>query len=540
MLVFSRRNGERHRRLAPRSVVAVLVILVLSTSALAFTAVLPSPARAVPIGAAGSGVSDDFAHDTSLNTTLWAINGAVGSDFAAANCPACVVVALDPTFSGGMKIAQIDNNSEIGTIQSIAAFAPPITVNATVEGLVSNGHPFVFGISDANATLGVQITGNLNPDDCSAETGCGNPATCGTSANASIAPDQCFYGIYGRIGSGSGNWKKTPMLDLTPSVGVIYALQISIDSSGYAQIQVSEGGLLLGESNATAVGTGPFYIILGQSEGVPVPGPGPNSALWLSASLAPFSSVTPPASSSSPSSGISPIEWSIILLVVVAVVVAIVLLAYRRRRGLTVCVVDTGTLSPLSGAGVSAEGPELRSGSTGSDGRVVFGGVKSGDYSVKASAAGYAPSPTATIPVKRSAVHTVRLERLAPPPEVRETQPAPAVSARVPPTSSAITAPPPVTSPTPAVETSFAPSPPPASPATEADLEGLGGPRIQEIARTFQLRGATSPETALTAEELGLPRLFVRIMKRRRGRTRVFVEVNGKYYLDENALRQLK
>jgi hypothetical protein len=49
-----------------------------------------------------------------------------------------------------------------------------------------------------------------------------------------------------------------------------------------------------------------------------------------------------------------------------------------------------------------------------------------------------------------------------------------------------------------------------------------------------------SPETALTAQELGLSRIFVRIMKRRRGKTKVFVEVNGKYYLDEQALRAMK
>lgn len=61
-----------------------------------------------------------------------------------------------------------------------------------------------------------------------------------------------------------------------------------------------------------------------------------------------------------------------------------------------------------------------------------------------------------------------------------------------------------------------------------------------EIIRTFQAKGAISPETALTAEELGLSRLFVRIMKRRRGRTRVFVEVNGRYYLDQKALQEMQ
>ena len=531
--------GETRRRPPPRCAAVLLVVLVLSASGLAITALLPPPARAAPLSPESTGVSDDFTHDAALNTTLWQVNGPVGLAFAAANCPSCVVVPIDPTFSGGMKIAQVNNSSEIGTIQSLASFAPPLTVNASVEGIVSDGHPFVFGISDANATAGVQITGNLNPNDCSAESNCGNPATCGTPANASIPPNQCYYGIYGRSGSASGNWKKTPTLDLTPSVGVDYALQISVDSSGNAQFRVSQGGVLLGESNAT-VGTGPFSIILGQSEGAPVPGHGPNAAIWFSASLAPYSSVTPPAPSSSSSSGLSSVEWSIILLVVIALLAALILVAYRRRRGLTVRVVDSGTLSPVSGAGVSAEGPQRLSGSTGGDGKVAFGGVKSGDYSVKASAVGYSPSGPSTIPVRRSAVQTVRLERQAAPSEVRPTPQAPAATPGGTPAPPTMTVSP--ATPEAATPTAGQPAPPPSppSPATEADLEGLGGPRIREIARTFQVRGALSPETALTAEELGLSRMFVRIMKRRRGRTKVFVEVNGRYYLDETALREVK
>jgi hypothetical protein len=70
--------------------------------------------------------------------------------------------------------------------------------------------------------------------------------------------------------------------------------------------------------------------------------------------------------------------------------------------------------------------------------------------------------------------------------------------------------------------------------------EGWSGERIRQIIQTFRSKGALSPESALSADELGLSRIFVRIMKRRRGRTRVFVEVEGKYYLDENALRAIK
>ena len=71
---------------------------------------------------------------------------------------------------------------------------------------------------------------------------------------------------------------------------------------------------------------------------------------------------------------------------------------------------------------------------------------------------------------------------------------------------------------------------------------GRGGgfrSRINEIAQKFRQMGATSPETAKTAEELGLPPRFKDAMNRRLGQTGIFVEVNGRYYLNEARLAQM-
>ena len=68
---------------------------------------------------------------------------------------------------------------------------------------------------------------------------------------------------------------------------------------------------------------------------------------------------------------------------------------------------------------------------------------------------------------------------------------------------------------------------------------GQGG-RLREIIDTFRQKGAVSPEKAMSIEELGLPPRFEEAMKRRLGRLGVFVEVNGKYYLSEERLRQLE
>ena len=513
---------------AGRQVILVAVVLLLALASLG-AAAGASPAVQTSL------FSDNFTHDSVLNSTLWEINGPEGLNFSAENCPSCTVIPLAPSFSSlGMEIAAANASSVIGTIQSIGSLSPPFTVSTAVEGTVSDGHPFVFGVISSDVTSGVQITGNLNPNDCSNETNCGNPATCGTPANASIGPNQCYYGIYARIGTGGSHWTKTPALNLSPSVDVVYTLQISVDSSGLAQFNVSQGGQVIGASSGQ-VGQGPFYIILAQSEGAPVPGPGPNQAYWLSASVVPTAPAPPPSSSSSP-----PYEWILILIVVVVAVIILVILARTRRRELSVTVVDSGTTSPVTGAGVWAEGPKYYSGSTGRDGRVGFGGVKDGDYSVKASATGYRPSVPVVIPVKGTTKYTVRLDRAAPsPPEVGPSPPAAErPSPPLPPVPTE--APQPVTPSSSAAVTQPQAAPAPVAAAAVEGEEGWGGERIRQIIQTFRSKGALSPETALTADELGLSRIFVRIMKRRQGKTKVFIEVGGKYYLDEKALRSMK
>ncbi|MGA7475743.1 MAG: carboxypeptidase-like regulatory domain-containing protein [Thermoplasmata archaeon] len=517
---------------AGRQLALLAVVVLLALTPLG-AALATSPA---PLGTA---LSDDFTHDTSLNPNLWAISGPVALNFSARNCPGCAGILLTPSFSSaGMEITDADANSVVGAIQSVQNFTPPLTATAVVKGLVSHGHPIVFGISSQNATSGVQLTGNLNSTDCSAENNCGNPTTCGTPANSSIEPNQCFYGIYDRAGSNASTWKKSAPLNLTPALQVVYTLTIAVDSSGAAQFTVSAGGQVLGQST-DQVGMGPFYIIIAQSEGTPVPGPGLNSAVWMSATLTPSATLSPPPSSSSSSWG-SLFEWILILIIAVVAVLVVLVAWSRRGRELTVTVLDDGTLSPIPGADVSADGPKSFSGSTGSNGRVAFGGVKAGDYAVKAGAHGYASPPPVTIPVRRAAAHTVRLNSTTPPAPVAAVSPTPFAGPTRPsqePARGLVTPLPPT--PAPVVAPSV-PTPIPPAPPAAGEEEGFGGERIREIIQTFRAKGALSPQTALTAQELGLSRIFVRIMKRRRGKTMVFIEVNGKYYLDEKALRAMK
>jgi len=64
--------------------------------------------------------------------------------------------------------------------------------------------------------------------------------------------------------------------------------------------------------------------------------------------------------------------------------------------------------------------------------------------------------------------------------------------------------------------------------------------RIMEIAEIFKEKGAVSPETAMSLEELGLPPQFSVMMQRGIGQSGVFLENNAKYYLSEKQLEQIK
>jgi hypothetical protein len=66
------------------------------------------------------------------------------------------------------------------------------------------------------------------------------------------------------------------------------------------------------------------------------------------------------------------------------------------------------------------------------------------------------------------------------------------------------------------------------------------GERLREIIDKFRQQRATSPERAMTVQELSLPPRFEEAMRRRLGQLGIFVEVNGKYYLNEERLRQIQ
>jgi ABC-type multidrug transport system ATPase subunit len=71
------------------------------------------------------------------------------------------------------------------------------------------------------------------------------------------------------------------------------------------------------------------------------------------------------------------------------------------------------------------------------------------------------------------------------------------------------------------------------------DVRGAFPERMMAIVEVFLTNGAVSSETAKTPEELGLPPQF-RAMQGRLGRTGLFLEHDGRYYLSEKRLKQMQ
>jgi len=69
---------------------------------------------------------------------------------------------------------------------------------------------------------------------------------------------------------------------------------------------------------------------------------------------------------------------------------------------------------------------------------------------------------------------------------------------------------------------------------------GMGHGQMMEIVETFTKNGATSPETAMTLEELGLPPMFGMMLQGPMGQMGIFVEHNGRYYLSEERIKQMR
>ena len=144
----------------------------------------------------------------------------------------------------------------------VATFAPPFTVTTTVTSGEAHGNAYELFLESADLAQWLEVPGNLNPGNGS------------------------YFGVWVNY-ENSG----LPFLSLgynlysDPSTNSEYTIQMFVENSGVAAVTLfSSNGIVLGVQSNLDVGTGPFYLILGQREGGPNV-PGPNVATWENVSL---------------------------------------------------------------------------------------------------------------------------------------------------------------------------------------------------------------------------------------------------------------
>jgi uncharacterized protein YjbI with pentapeptide repeats len=226
-----------------------------------------------PAATSCTSFSDDFQTDSSLSshwTTNTPLLAAVTSDLHAHK------VTPQLTFtSSGMEMQGVVAPNQFTGIQSSKTCSAPFSFQTNVEGLVSHGNTFVVYLVSPNQSRAFSLEGNLNPNN------------------------RPYYGvwIHNRLGASEGHGRD---IDASPGVDSVYDIDMSISAQGVGTITLSGAGV---RNSVTAsvgkVGTGPFYVVLGEREGVPTTR-GPNDSVWLNSTVSSTSTVSAALSASSP------------------------------------------------------------------------------------------------------------------------------------------------------------------------------------------------------------------------------------------------
>jgi len=209
-------------------------------------------------------LADDFTTDTRLNTNLWTTASSVLSGLASKFNSALLTPILN--FDGaGMGFSGVNWSNEIAGVQTRGTIEPPFTLNTTVSAAQAHGNAYEVFLLSADLAQWLNVAGNLNPGNGS------------------------FFGVWVNYDkSGLGFLSLGNNLYSDPSTNSLYTIQIFVQSSGIATVALfSSTGAALGVQSGLNVGTGPFYLVLGQREGGPRV-PGANVATWKNASLTPL------------------------------------------------------------------------------------------------------------------------------------------------------------------------------------------------------------------------------------------------------------
>ena len=223
-------------------------------------------------------LADNFTLDSSLNANIWTTSSSLLSTIANTFSSSLVSLNLDFLGSDGMQMSGVNGYYQFGGIQTQQSFTPPFSVQVNVTGTQAVGNSFVVYLSNQDFSQFLTLSGNLS----SSNTG--------------------YYGIWVddpaifATGQQLGVQLQPPAL---AALDTDYTIDISVNAQGAATVSVQDtNGTVFGTYCGLQIGgNGPFYLVLGQREGLPSLPAGPNVADWSYAAVTTGSSVTLPSCS---------------------------------------------------------------------------------------------------------------------------------------------------------------------------------------------------------------------------------------------------
>jgi hypothetical protein len=209
-------------------------------------------------------VNSAMAQHLSDNFTLWSASSAFLDNLAAAtSSPSGTFVAPQTTFTGttGLQMSGLTQDYTMTGLQSLMTFSAPLTVTTEVTPIQGTANPFAIYLVSTDLTQYLTLHANVDP-------------------------------VY------EGFWVNAPNVNqlynlgeqfspnFVPQMNTLYRVAIQVNSSGVGTVKVYSGKTLLGTLKNLEVGTGPFYLVVGQRIGLPEQ-TGPQVADWSSVTVAP-------------------------------------------------------------------------------------------------------------------------------------------------------------------------------------------------------------------------------------------------------------
>jgi hypothetical protein len=180
------------------------------------------------------------------NFTLWTASSSFLNNLAGAtSSPPGTFVAPQTTFTGltGLQMSGVTEDYTLTGIQSLSTFTAPFTVITQVMPVQGTANPFAIYLVSADLTQYLTLHANVNP-------------------------------VY------EGFWADAPNVDylynlgkqfphnFVPQMNTEYKVVMKVGATGLAIVRVYAAGKLLGTLHGLQVGTGPFYLVLGQRIGL--------------------------------------------------------------------------------------------------------------------------------------------------------------------------------------------------------------------------------------------------------------------------------